>query len=143
MKIKLISFLAVVAMFLVACNGGHMPSKQGIGGVLGGVAGGVAGSVLGGGGQGNTLLIVAGTLLGAALGSSVGSSMDQDDLYRTQNAFDTGRPMSWRNSNTQHQYQVNPLNSYRGARGQPCRNYTINGQNGTACRQANGSWNSQ
>jgi len=141
MKIKLISLLAVVAMFLVACDGGYMPSKQNIGGVLGGVAGGVAGGVLGG--QGNTIAIVAGTLLGAALGSSVGSSMDQDDLYRTQTAFDTGRPMNWRNPSTQNQYQVNPLNSYRGARGQPCRNYTINGQNGSACRQANGSWRSR
>ena len=140
MKIKLISFLAVVAIFLVACNG-NMPSKQTMGGVLGGVAGGVAGGVLGG--QGNTIAIVAGTLLGAALGSSVGSSMDQDDLYRTQTAFDTGRPMNWRNPSTQNQYQVNPLNSYRGARGQPCRNYTINGQNGSACRQANGSWRSR
>ncbi len=137
MKIKSISFLAVVAIFLVACNG-NMPSKQTMGGVLGGVAGGVAGGVLGG--QGNTIAIVAGTLLGAALGSSIGSSMDQDDLYRTQSAFDTGRPMSWRNPRTQNQYQVNPLNSYRGPRGQLCRNYTINGQNGTACRQANGSW---
>jgi surface antigen len=141
MKMKLISFLAVVAMFLVACDGGHMPSKQTMGGVLGGVAGGVAGGVLGG--QGNTIAIVAGTLLGAALGSSIGSSMDQEDLYRTQSAFETGRPMSWRNPSTQYQYQVNPTNSYRGAGGQLCRNYTINGQNGTACRQANGSWRSR
>ncbi len=140
MKIKLISFLTVVAIFLVACNG-NMPSKQTLGGVLGGVAGGVAGGVVGG--HGNTIAIVAGTLLGAALGSSIGSSMDQDDLYRTQTAFDTGRPMSWRNSRTQNQYQVNPTNTYRSASGQLCRNYTINGQNGTACRQADGRWGSR
>lgn len=140
MKIKLISFLAVVAIFLVACNG-NMPSKQTMGGVLGGVAGGVAGGVVGG--QGNTIAIVAGTLLGAALGSSIGGSMDQDDLYRTRSALNTGRSQSWRNPHTQNQYQVNPTNSYRGARGQLCRNYTINGQNGTACRQANGNWQSR
>jgi surface antigen len=140
MKMKLISFLTVVTLFLVACDG-HMPSKQGIGGVLGGVAGGVAGGVIGG--HGNTIAIVAGTLLGAALGSSIGSSMDQDDLYRTNSALEAGRPMSWRNSSTQNQYQVNPTNSYRGSRGQLCRNYTINGQDGAACRQANGSWRSR
>ncbi len=140
MKMKLISFLTVVTLFLVACNG-HMPSKQGIGGVLGGVAGGVAGGVIGG--QGNTIAIVAGTLLGAALGSSIGRSMDQDDLYRTRSALETGRTTSWTNPSTQNKYRVTPTNTYRNANGQNCRNYTINGQNGTACRQANGNWQSR
>jgi surface antigen len=146
MKMKLISFLTVVTMFLVACDG-NMPSKQAIGGVLGGVAGGVAGDVLGG----STITIVAGTLLGAALGTMVGRSMDQGDLYRTSNALDTGRTTSWVNSNTQNQYKVIPSNTYRNASGQNCRNYTtvgiIDGQRevikGTACRQADGSWKSQ
>jgi surface antigen len=152
MKIKLISFLAVVSMFLVACNA-QMPSKQVIGGGLGGVLGGIAGSQIGGG-KGKTVAIVAGTLLGAALGGAIGGSMDQTDLYQTQGALTNtlpGRTVSWINPKTQNQYEVTPNRNFKNDSGQDCRDYTtvgiIGGERevikGTACRQADGSWKSQ
>ncbi len=152
MKMKLISFLAVISMFLVACNG-QMPSKQAMGAGLGGVLGGIAGNQIGGG-KGNTIATIAGTLLGAAVGSAIGSSMDQTDLYRTQTALNntpTGQTVAWTNPDTQNQYQVTPTRTYKSSRGQDCRDYTtvgiIDGQRevikGTACRQADGSWKSQ
>ncbi|WP_069469989.1 RT0821/Lpp0805 family surface protein [Candidatus Marithrix sp. Canyon 246] len=152
MKIKLISFLAVVSMFLVACNG-SMPSKQVIGGGLGGVLGGVAGSQIGGG-TGKTVAIVAGTLLGAALGGAIGGSMDQTDLYKTQGALNntaTGQTVAWTNPDNNNEYKVTPTDTYKSNSGQDCRDYTtvgiIGGQRevikGSACRQADGSWKSQ
>lgn len=155
MKMKLISFLTIISIFLVACNGGGgmMPNKQAIGGGLGGVLGGIAGSQIGGG-KGRTVAIVAGTLLGAAVGSAIGNSMDQTDLYRTQTALTntpTGQTSSWNNPDNGYQYEVTPTRTYKSSAGQDCRDYTtvgiINGQRevikGTACRQADGSWKSQ
>jgi surface antigen len=152
MKMKLISFLTIISMFLVACNA-QMPSKQAMGAGLGGVLGGIAGHQIGGG-KGNTVATIAGTLLGAAVGSAIGSSMDQTDLYNTQGALNntpTGQTVGWTNPDTQNQYQVTPTNTYKSNTGQDCRDYTtvgiIDGQRevikGTACRQADGSWKSQ
>jgi surface antigen len=154
MKMKLISFLTIISIFLVACNGGGMmPSKQTMGGALGGIAGGIAGAQIGGG-TGRTVAIVAGTLLGAAVGTAIGSSMDQTDLYRTQSALThtpTGQTASWNNPDNGYQYEVKPTRTYKSSTGQDCRDYTtvgiIDGKRevieGTACRQADGSWKSQ
>jgi len=150
MKIKLIHFILVISLFLVACGSEMMPSKQTTGAVIGGLGGGIAGSQIGKG-RGRDVAMVVGTLLGAAIGGSIGSSMDQTDVLRTQQALTynrTGQQVSWQNPDTQAQYTVTPTNTFRNNSGQDCRSYTtvavIEGKreelHGTACRQSDGSW---
>ncbi len=153
---KFITFFAIVSLvLLVGCGGGgiSMPSKQTSGAVLGGVAGGVAGSQIGKG-KGRDIAMVAGALLGAALGGVVGSSMDKTDLIYTQQSLETSQtnsPVSWTNPDSQAKYTVTPTSNFQNLKGQNCRDYTtvaiIDGKReelqGSACRQADGSWKAQ
>lgn len=149
MNTKIISFCAVVSFFLVACEA-SMPSNKSTGAVLGGVAGGVAGSQIGKG-KGRDVAMVLGTLLGAGIGGAIGQSMDTTDAVETGRALEsttTGNTVAWSNPDTGNEYEVTPTNTFKTSTGQNCREYTtiakINGQqekmNGTACRQADGSW---
>lgn len=149
MNTKIVSFLAVVSLFLFGCQG-SMPSKQSVGAGLGGIAGAVAGSQIGGG-KGRDVAMVLGALLGAAVGGAVGNSMDQTDVMRTQQALSNtpnGQTATWQNPNTQTQYSMTPISNYQSMSGQKCRRYStvalIDGKketlNGTACQQPNGEW---
>ena len=117
--------------------------------VIGGVLGGVLGSQVGGG-AGRTSAIVLGTLAGAAIGGTVGRSMAEVDKLKTAQTLETvrtGVPTSWRNPDSGNEYLVVPTRSFDTG-GSPCRDYTIDavvgGKKakvfGTACRQADGSW---
>jgi len=146
---KLITFFSIVSLFLlIGCNP-SMPSKQTSGAAIGGIAGGIAGSQIGKG-KGRDVAMIAGALLGAALGGAVGNSMDQTDVIKTQQALETAPDSSsvnWNNPNA-NSYQVTPTSTFQNAQGQNCRDYTtvaiIEGKReemqGTACRQADGSW---
>jgi surface antigen len=136
--------LAVAASTMTGCA-----TREQTGQVIGGVAGAAAGSQVGGG-TGRTIATVGGAILGAAIGGAIGGRMDDNDLNRTGRALEnarTGESVAWTNPDTGYRYDVTPIRTYQAASG-PCREYTmqavIDGRNetinGTACRQADGTW---
>jgi surface antigen len=123
--------------------------KRNTGAVVGAVAGGVLGHQVGKG-TGRTVATVVGALAGAYLGGKIGQYMDEQDRTRTQGALETtptNQATSWRNPDSGNEYTVTPTRTYTADSG-PCREYTteaiIDGRTetvyGTACRQADGSW---
>jgi surface antigen len=136
-----------MACLLFACS--TAPSKQDQGVIIGAIAGGILGNQVGGG-SGRVLATIVGTVAGGAIGGSVGRSMDETDRLNTAMALEnvrTGVPSTWENPDTGYEYVVTPTSTYESNSG-PCREYTmdatIGGQTeqvyGTACRQADGSW---
>jgi surface antigen len=116
----------------------------------GAVLGGVIGHQIGHG-NGQTVATLGGMALGAFFGSRVGAHMDRRDQLKTAQALETsgnGLAISWRNPDSGQHYWVMPTRTYEGVSG-PCRKFTAvmefeNGrpeiQNGTACKQPDGSW---
>lgn len=121
-----------------------------LGGLIGGTAGGVLGSSIGKG-SGRVAAIIGGSVLGVLVGSSVGSAMDEIDRLHVQDSLEntpTHESAVWRNPDTEVEYAVTPLATYRDRGGRYCREYqttaTVGGRPqqvyGTACRQPDGSW---
>ena len=125
--------------------------KTGVGAALGAAGGGLLGAAAGGGATG----IAAGVLLGGLVGGATGSYLDDQDkrtaALTTQQALESkpsGTTSTWQNPDSGHSGSVTPVRTYQSANGQYCREYeqtvTIGGQPqksyGTACRQADGSW---
>jgi surface antigen len=138
---------ACLALTLVACS--TAPTKQDQGVIIGAIAGGILGHQVGGG-TGQVLATMVGTVAGAMIGGSIGRQMDETDRLNTAAALEnvrTGVPSSWVNPDTGYEYVMTPTNTYDSGTG-PCREYTldatIGGKTeqvyGTACRQADGSW---
>jgi len=151
MRIKQSMVIAALAaaLSLAACE--NPPTKEQKGTVAGAVVGGVVGSTIGGG-TGRTVAIVAGTLAGALIGGHIGQKMDEADRLKAAQALEntpTGQPTSWKNPDSGDQYTVTPTRTYESSSG-PCRDYTVNATvdgkpekvQGSACRQADGSWKS-
>lgn len=137
----------LMAVILSACS--TAPSKQDQGVLIGAIAGGLLGNQIGGG-SGRVLATMLGTVAGAAIGGSIGRSMDDTDRLKAAAAFEnvrTGVSSSWVNPDSGYEYEVTPTSTYESGTG-PCREYTMDatiGGNteqvyGTACRQADGSW---
>ena len=135
------------ALALAACE--TPPTKEQKGAVAGAVVGGVVGSTIGGG-TGRTVAIVAGTVAGAFLGGRIGQKLDEADRIKAAQALEstpTGQPTSWKNPDTGAQYTMTPTRTYEEG-GSPCRDFTVNAMvdgkpekvQGSACRQADGSW---
>ncbi|WP_348765717.1 RT0821/Lpp0805 family surface protein [uncultured Salinisphaera sp.] len=148
---KTLSFISALAL-TVAMSGCANWSSGDTGTVLGGIAGGAAGSQIGSG-RGTTIATVVGTLAGAALGRRIGDNFGQRDRQQFGSALETnqtGNTSSWNNPDTNSNYSVTPTRTYNSGN-QPCREFTMNanvdGQpekvNGTACRQADGTWKVQ
>ncbi len=142
--------IAVCAAALAACE--TPPTKETKGAVAGAVVGGVVGSTIGGG-SGRAVAIAAGTVVGALIGSHIGQKMDEADRLKTAQALEstpTGQRSTWHNPDNGNQYTVTPTRTYETSAG-PCREYsmdaTVGGKpekvNGTACRQADGSWKTE
>lgn len=144
------SRLAIVtgmSLLLFACE--SVPTKQDQGVIIGAIAGGILGHQVGGG-SGQVLATIVGTAAGAAIGGSIGRTMDETDRVNTAAAMEnvrTGVPSAWVNPDTGYEYVVTPTNTYDSGNG-PCREYTLDAKiggeteqvYGTACRQADGSW---
>lgn len=124
-------------------------------GALGGAALGAGIAALAGGGAG---AIVASGLGGALVGGFIGNRLDKRDKQMAaeaaQRAFESnpsGTASVWNNPDSGHSGSITPTKTYQLANGQYCRMYTQNIQignethqtNGTACRQADGSWQIQ
>jgi len=142
-----IALATLMAVTLSACS--TAPTRQDQGVLIGAIAGGLLGNTVGGG-TGRVLATFVGTVAGAAIGGSIGRSMDETDRLNAAAAFEnvrSGVPSTWVNPDTGYEYVVTPNNTYESDEG-PCREYTMDatiGGNteqvyGTACRQADGSW---
>lgn len=124
-------------------------------GALGGAALGGGIAALAGGGTG---AIVGATLGGALLGGYVGNRLDARDKQMAsqaaQQSFDssqTGKTTVWNNPDSGNSGSITPTRTYQLANGTYCRQYQqtiqIGGEPqqsyGTACRQADGTWQIQ
>ncbi|KZD02365.1 MULTISPECIES: RT0821/Lpp0805 family surface protein [unclassified Thalassospira] len=136
---------------LFVSDGGFLRcNRDVVGAIIGGGTGAVLGSTIGKG-SGRDAAMIGGAILGMLSGYSIGQSLDQGDLactgYALQRAPD-GQAVRWQNPDSQHSYNVVPTNSWQNADGRYCREYSatarIGGElrktYGTACRQADGSW---
>jgi len=152
MKRKVLSSIALATTLAVSGCATYQGPQEQTGMVIGGILGGVLGNQVGGG-HGRTAAIIAGTLAGAAIGGAVGHNMDANDRMRVSQSLETvrtGVPSRWHNPDTGNDYTMVPTNTYETGSG-PCREYTIDavigGRKekvyGTACRQADGSWQVQ
>jgi surface antigen len=137
---------AAVAGYLI----GNQCNREALGAVLGGTLGGLAGSQIGRG-DGRTAATIAGALLGVLVGKSIGRHMDQVDRYCTGQTLEyanDGQSIQWQNPDTRSSYNVTPVSTYESRDGRYCREYVtqslVGGRQqqtyGTACRQADGSW---
>ena len=147
------AMLGLAALALAACTE-TTGQKQSLGTLLGAVAGGVAGAQVGDG-RGKLVATGVGALLGAMIGSEIGKSLDRADQlalqHTTQETLESapsGTMNTWHNPDSGNRGTVSAEPAYRLNDGTPCREFTqtvtIGGQTqeayGTACRQADGSW---
>jgi surface antigen len=141
---------ASAVLLVSACT--DVPTQQDQGVLIGAIAGGLLGNTLGHGG-GRAVATMVGAAAGAMIGGNIGRHMDEQDQMRASLALEnvrTGVPAHWVNPDTGYEYSMTPTSTYESASG-PCREYTmdatIGGKTeqvyGTACRQADGSWEIQ
>ena len=126
--------------------------------VLGALGGAAAGGLIAAAFGGKGGVVVASALAGALIGGYVGHKLDARDKQMAAQAAtlafeqnSTGQPSVWNNPDTGTHGQVVPTKTYQLANGQYCREYTQTiwvgndpqKTSGTACRQADGSWQIQ
>ncbi len=126
--------------------------------VLGTVIGAGAGALIAGALGGKGYAVVGAALAGALVGGYVGNRLDTKDKQMAAQAatlaFEnnrSGQPSVWNNPDSGNRGSITPTKTYQLATGQYCRMYTqdvwIGGEkqqtSGTACRQADGSWQIQ
>ncbi len=148
---KLTSILAAALVLsqLAACS---ITKEQG-GALAGAAVGGVVGNQVGGG-HGQDIATAIGVFAGALAGASIGRSLDKLDEVNTNKALETTKTSetsSWVNPDSGNRYSVTPVHTYQSTEGRYCREYQstvqVGGEQvqsyGTACRQADGSWEIQ
>jgi surface antigen len=124
------------------------------GGMLGAAGGGLIAAAAGASPAG----IVGGVLIGGLVGGAVGNALDQKDKemaqQAAQRAFEnsrSGESSGWQNPDSGNSGSITPTRTYQAPSGGYCREYeqdiVVGGKNektyGTACRQADGSWQIQ
>nr|WP_325063192.1 hypothetical protein [Halovulum marinum] len=119
-------------------------NSDALGALIGAGIGAAAGTRVG---DGDTVTVVAGTVLGGLLGREIGAKIDDRDRRCIGSALEyaePGRAFEFANPQTGLGYFLRPLE--RGTRaGSPCRGFEARFgdgplQRGTACREA-GGWN--
>jgi surface antigen len=143
---------AVLALSLLgACENAKV--GQTTGAILGGIGGGLLGSQFGGG-IGRVLMTSLGAALGAYGGSELGKTLDKadkDEILKAEDKASTapvGEAVSWSNPESGKSGTVTAVNETRDAQGRLCRDFkstiSVDGKEevvqGTACKQADGSW---
>jgi len=146
-----VSLILALTLLAGCATGDSVGTKTVVGGATGAAAGGLIGAAAGGGAAG----IIGGVLLGGLLGGAIGNALDQRDreYYNdtAQNTLESGRTGStgsWQNPDSGNAGTMTPTRTYQSSSGQPCREFTttvtVDGKTeeayGTACRQADGSW---
>jgi surface antigen len=126
--------------------------------VLGSVLGAAGGAGIAALAGGSTGWIIAGAFLGGLLGGVVGNKLDSRDkqmaAQAAARAFEsnrTGQASTWSNPESGNSGSITPTKTYQLANGQYCREYQqkilVGGEQhqayGTACRQADGTWQIQ
>jgi surface antigen len=126
--------------------------------VLGSVVGAGGAALLAGALGGRGWTVVAAALAGGLLGGAIGHRLDTKDkelaAQAAQRAFEvgqSGQPSVWNNPDSGNHGSVTPTHTYQLATGQYCREYRqdvwIGNEKqqtyGTACRQADGTWQIQ
>ncbi|HAY49321.1 MAG: RT0821/Lpp0805 family surface protein [Pseudomonadota bacterium] len=132
-------------------NGSYLRcNRDMIGAVIGAGSGVALGSTIGKG-DGRTAAMIGGAILGMLGGYNIGQTLDQSDVACTGYTLQTvpdGRPVRWLNPESGNSYNVVPTRSWQNSDGRYCREYTATADiggtphetYGTACRQADGSW---
>jgi surface antigen len=149
---------AVLCAMLSGCAGDPVMGtgpKENTGTMLGALGGAVVGSQIGGSTGTRIAAGIAGAAIGGLIGNRIGAAMDDDDkrfAYEAQlQALDAGQPgapVSWRNPDSGRHGTIVPGPAYQQGPA-TCRQYThtiyIDGKpqtaRGTACRDADDSWN--
>jgi surface antigen len=149
---QMLTVVALLALTLAGCAYPVGP-REGTGTLLGAGAGALIGSQIGSGG-GRLVAVALGTLAGALIGQDVGRTLDRADLaYMQQNtqtsleSVPANQTSNWSNPDSGNAGSTTPIRTFQ-SNGQYCREYrqtvVINGRDeqayGTACRQADGSW---
>ena len=123
--------------------------REAIGAIAGGALGGLIGSRVGDG-DGATVAVIAGTLIGMFVGSRIGRHMDELDercIGQVLERAPDGQVVTWRNPDTGAVLSAEPQRTFRQD-GRYCRDYLASLQaagdtrrlDGTACRDADGTW---
>ena len=152
------ALIVVVALGLSGCaqTGEAVKNnpKTTMGGMLGAAGGGLIAAAAGASPAG----IVGGVLIGGLVGGAVGNALDQKDKemaqQAAQRAFEnsrSGESSAWHNPDSGNSGSITPTRTYQQPSGQYCREYQqdiiVGGKPektyGTACRQADGSWQLQ
>lgn len=122
--------------------------------LFGTVIGAALGAIIGDSvsqGHGKAAVIVGGAVVGGIIGNRIGRSMDEADQHHVTVVLETsrtGRSVEWSNIDNGNRYTMTPTRTYRNARGEDCRDYTLWGWidgyeeklHGTACRAEDGNW---
>jgi surface antigen len=152
---KLILALVAAGTLATGCVTSTPVNKETAGTGLGAMTGALLGYGLGKGHSEKEAAIVVGALLGGIAGNRIGARMNEADRIYAGRALSQsleyepiGSASQWRNPQTGHSGYTTPTNTYTRNDGSPCREFTtgviIGGQRedayGTACRQADGSW---
>jgi surface antigen len=126
--------------------------------VLGSLGGAGGGALIAGLAGASPPLIVASALMGGLLGGYIGHQLDERDRRMAsaaaEQAFEknrAGQASTWNNPDSGHRGEIRPTKTFQRADGRYCRRYEqhiwIDGEKktstGTACRQADGSWQIQ
>lgn len=126
--------------------------------VLGAVIGAGAGALVAGALGGRGWTVVAAALAGGLLGGAIGHRLDERDkqmaaeaAYRAFEANASGQASVWNNPDSGNHGSITPTKTRQLANGQYCREYRQDiwiGEEkqqtyGTACRQADGTWQVQ
>jgi surface antigen len=126
--------------------------------VLGAVVGAGAGALLAGALGGRGWTVAAAALAGGLIGGAIGHRLDEKDkqmaaeaAYRAFEANKSGEASVWNNPDSGNHGSITPTKTRQLASGQYCREYRqeiwIGDEKqqsyGTACRQADGTWQIQ
>ena len=126
--------------------------------VLGAVVGAGAGALVAGALGGRGWTVVAAALAGGLLAGAIGHRLDKKDkqlaaeaAHRAFESNRSGQESVWNNPDSGNHGSITPTKTRQLANGQYCREYTQDvwiGQEkeqtyGTACRQADGTWQVQ
>ena len=150
--------LVVLAFVVSSCASMQQTYQENPKALLGGLFGAGAGAGIAALAGASPGVIVASAVGGALLGGFIGNKLDDRDKQMASQAAtkafeqnQTGQTSVWNNPETGNSGTVTPTKTYQLATGQYCRQYTqqitIGGEQhqtyGTACRQADGTWQVQ
>lgn len=153
-SMKIIALVVGASLVGISACSTNTKSQNTALGVVGGalVGGGVGALVAGSGSTGAA--VATGAVVGGVLGGVIGYNMDSSDKVQMNQAMNntpTHHHKHWKNKKTQTSYNFTPTSNKMAYNGHSdCRNYTLTSYsnatgkkqvvNGTACRQADGSW---